>query len=114
MDAGGAWQLEGPRRGLRSPDSSKSCSHREVGVVFTGQVPVEQRCGGRASVESVGKKLLRVVVKGRSEMGKSRGRRNRRQQRGESFFGGEVVLVVCWEREGEFTKERSLLVAQGL
>ena len=58
--------------------------------------------------------FLHVVVKGRSEMGKSRGRRNRRRQHKERAFGGEAVLVVCWEREGEFTKERSLLVAQGL
>lgn len=58
--------------------------------------------------------FLHMVVNGRSEMGKSRGRRNRRRQRGERAFGGEAVLVVCWEREGEFTKERSLLVAQGL
>lgn len=103
----------GPRRAW-SPDLPRAAATESVGVVFTGQVPVEQRCGGRASVESVGRNFLRVVVKGRSEMGRV-GRRNRRQQRGERALEERVVLVVCWEREREeFTKERSLLVAQGL
>lgn len=40
--------------------------------------------------------FLRTVVKGRSEMGNSRGRRNRRRQQcGERAFRGEAVLVVC-------------------
>lgn len=110
------WMLRGLAAGvapggLRSPDLPRAAATESVGVVFTGQVP-RVRCGGRASVES-GKKLLRCGVKGRSEMARVGGG-GTGDSNVERVFGGEVVLVVCWEREGESTKERSLLVAQGL
>lgn len=41
----GAWQPEGPGRGLRSPDLSRAAATESIGIVFTGQVPVEQRYG---------------------------------------------------------------------
>lgn len=76
---------EGP---ARSPDLPRAAATESVGVVFTGQVPVEQRW--RTSQCGVsGQETSPVVVKGRSRRQESGGGGTGDSNVRESFFGGE-------------------------
>lgn len=92
-------KLEGPGGGPEVTGSAKSCSHRECwGCVY--------RAGScRAEVEdepvwSQWQETSPCGGEGQERDGQESGEEEQETATWRESFGGEVVLVVCWEREG--------------